>query len=89
MDVVICLSHGGVQPAADGTMGGEDLRLAEAVPRSNAVVGGHTHTLLETALPAPTGAAVLVQAFCYGHRSGSLCSRWTAASARSVRSHRI
>ena len=71
VDVVICLSHGGVQPAADGTLGGEDLRLAEAVPEIDVVVGGHTHTLLETALQASTGAAV-VQAFCYGHRLGEL-----------------
>jgi 5'-nucleotidase len=68
---VICLSHGGVQREADGTMGGEDLRLATAVPAIDVVVGGHTHTLVPTPLRTLDGAAVL-QADCYGQRLGEL-----------------
>src|SRR5262249_42176194 len=67
--VVICLPPGGAQQRADGTMGGEDLDLATAVPAIAVVVGGHPHTLLAPPLRGPDGAAVL-QALCYGLRLG-------------------
>ena len=51
VDVVICLSHGGVQKGKDGRFSdGDDVRLAKAVPGIDVVVGGHSHTELREAI---------------------------------------
>ena len=42
VDLVICLSHGGV----DETGAGEDAALAAAVPGIDVIIGGHTHVAL-------------------------------------------
>ncbi len=48
VDVVIALSHGGVEKGKDGRYtGGDDVRLAEAVPGIDVVIGGHSHTELQ------------------------------------------
>ena len=59
VDVVIALSHGGVQKQADGTWKGEDLLLADAAPELDIVVGGHSHTTLEKPLTSESGKPVL------------------------------
>jgi 5'-nucleotidase/UDP-sugar diphosphatase len=51
VDVVICLSHGGVEKAKDGSItDGDDVRLAKAVPGIDIVIGGHSHTELKEAI---------------------------------------
>jgi 2',3'-cyclic-nucleotide 2'-phosphodiesterase (5'-nucleotidase family) len=50
-DLVVCLSHLGLA---------EDRRLAAAVPGIDVIVGGHTHTMLES--PLPVGSTHVVQA---------------------------
>jgi len=51
VDVVICISHGGVQKGKDGLFSdGDDVRLAKAVPGIDVVVGGHSHTELKEAV---------------------------------------
>jgi len=51
VDVVIALSHGGVEKAKDGSFaGGDDVRLPEAVPGIDVVIGGHSHTELHEAI---------------------------------------
>ena len=51
VDVVICLSHGGVEKAKDGSItDGDDVRLAKAVPGIDIVIGGHSHTALQEAI---------------------------------------
>jgi 5'-nucleotidase / UDP-sugar diphosphatase len=51
VDVVICLSHGGVQPGEDGRFTeGDDVLLAQAVPGLDVVIGGHSHTALQEAI---------------------------------------
>ncbi len=48
VDVVIALSHGGVQKGKDGRFTeGDDVRLAKDVPGIDVVIGGHSHTALE------------------------------------------
>ena len=48
VDVVIALSHGGVEKGADGRyVDGDDVRLAKAVPGIDVVIGGHSHTELK------------------------------------------
>ena len=47
VDVVICLSHGGVVKGADGRYAdGDDVRVAREVPGIDVVIGGHSHTEL-------------------------------------------
>ena len=47
VDVVICLSHGGVEKGTDGRYrDGDDVRLPRAVPGIDVVIGGHSHTEL-------------------------------------------
>jgi len=47
VDVVICLSHGGVVKGPDGRYSdGDDVRLAREVPGIDVVIGGHSHTEL-------------------------------------------
>jgi 5'-nucleotidase/UDP-sugar diphosphatase len=46
VDVVICLSHGGLEMGKDGRFtDGDDVRIANAVPGIDVVIGGHSHTL--------------------------------------------
>jgi 5'-nucleotidase len=48
VDVVIALSHGGVEKGKDGRyVDGDDIRLPKAVPGIDIVIGGHSHTELE------------------------------------------
>lgn len=47
VDVVIALSHGGLEKGEDGRYAdGDDVRLAAAVPGIDVVIGGHSHTEL-------------------------------------------
>jgi 5'-nucleotidase len=51
VDLVICLSHGGVEKGKDGSItDGDDVRLAKAVPGIDIVIGGHSHTELQKAI---------------------------------------
>lgn len=72
VDVVICLSHGGLTQGKDGRFtDGEDVQLAKAVPGIDVVIGGHTHTELKD----PTivnGRTPVVQTGKYGENLGEL-----------------
>ncbi len=51
VDVVICLSHGGVEKGKDGRFTeGDDVRVAKSVPGIDVVIGGHSHTELRDAI---------------------------------------
>ena len=51
VDLVIALSHGGVEKGKDGRFTeGDDVRLAKAVPGIDVVIGGHSHTALQEAI---------------------------------------
>jgi len=51
VDVVIALSHGGLEKGKDGRYtDGDDLRLPKAVPGIDIVIGGHSHTELHEAI---------------------------------------
>lgn len=72
VDVVICLSHGGLCANADGTFsGGDDVTLAEAVPGIDVVVGGHSHSELREAIVC-NGRTPVVQAGKYTECLGEL-----------------
>jgi 5'-nucleotidase len=51
VDVVIALSHGGLEKGKDGRyIDGEDVRLARDVPGIDVVISGHSHTELKEAI---------------------------------------
>jgi 5'-nucleotidase/UDP-sugar diphosphatase len=61
VDVVICLSHGGVVKGQDGAYSdGEDVGVAKAVPGIDIVIGGHSHTELHKPIMA-NGRTPVVQ----------------------------
>ena len=72
VDVVICLSHGGMEKGADGRFTtGDDVRLAKAVPGIDVVIGGHSHTELHEPFMVNERTPV-VQTGKYGQNLGEL-----------------
>ncbi len=72
VDVVIALSHGGLEKGTDGRhTDGDDVRLAKAVPGIDVVIGGHSHTLLREAIIV-NGHTPVVQAGKNGENLGEL-----------------
>ena len=71
-DVVICLSHGGLEKGKDGHFtDGDDVRLAKAVPGIDVVIGGHSHTELQEAIIV-NGRTPIVQTGKEGENLGEL-----------------
>ena len=72
VDVVICLSHGGLEKGSDGRfIDGDDVRVAKAVPEIDLVIGGHSHTELREAIIVNDRTPV-VQTGKYGQNLGEL-----------------
>ena len=72
VDVVIALSHGGVEKGNDGRFTtGEDVRLPEAVPGIDIVIGGHSHTMLNEPIIV-NGRTPVVQTGLEGRNLGEL-----------------
>jgi 5'-nucleotidase/UDP-sugar diphosphatase len=72
VDVVICLSHGGVEKDKAGRFSdGDDVRLAREVPGIDVVIGGHSHTELQDAIIV-NGRTPVVQTGKEGQNLGEL-----------------
>jgi 5'-nucleotidase / UDP-sugar diphosphatase len=72
VDVVVCLSHGGMEQGKDGRFtDGDDVRLVEAVPGIDVVIGGHSHTELQEPVIV-NGRAPVVQTGKFGQNLGEL-----------------
>jgi 5'-nucleotidase/UDP-sugar diphosphatase len=72
VDVVIALSHGGVEKGPDGRYSdGDDVRLPKAVPGIDIVIGGHSHTALREAIMV-NGRTPVVQTGLEGRNLGEL-----------------
>lgn len=72
VDVVIALSHGGVEKDKDGNFTtGEDVHLAGAVPGIDVVIGGHSHTFLQEPILV-NGHTPVVQTGLEGKNLGEL-----------------
>jgi len=67
VDLVICLSHGGIEK--DNSLS-EDERLAKEVPGIDIIISGHTHTKLVT--PLTVNKTIIVQAGSFGKHLGVL-----------------
>jgi len=65
VDLVICLSHGGLN---DDPEKSEDELLARNVKGIDVIVSGHTHTKLDR--PIDVNGTIIVQAWCYGKQIG-------------------
>lgn len=72
VDVVICLSHGGLEKSSEGRFtDGEDVQLVKAVPGIDVLIGGHTHTELKEPILV-NGHTPVVQTGKYGENLGEL-----------------
>jgi 5'-nucleotidase len=69
-DIIICLSHSGVQLDKKGQWAGEDVELAKKVKGINVIISGHTHTKLEK--PVMVNGTPVVQAGEHGQYIGKL-----------------
>ena len=71
-DIIIALSHGGMEKDRDGRFtDGEDVRLAMAVPGIDVVIGAHSHTELHEPVIV-NGHTPVVQTGKYGENLGEL-----------------
>jgi 5'-nucleotidase / UDP-sugar diphosphatase len=71
-DVIIALSHGGMEKGKDGRFtDGEDVRIAAAVPGIDVVIGAHSHTELREPIIV-NGRTPVVQTGKYGENLGEL-----------------
>jgi len=70
VDLVICISHGGLRKDKSGNWSGEDVILAQKVPEIDIIISGHSHTLLEESLVV--NGIPIVQTGSYGHGLGRL-----------------
>jgi len=66
-EVVICLSHGGLNKSRKKS---EDELLAKEVPGIDVILSGHTHTRLPR--PLMVGTTIIVQSWEYGRVAGVL-----------------
>ncbi len=72
VDVVIALSHGGVEKDKEGNYtDGDDVRLAVAAPGIDVVIGGHSHTKLNQPIIV-NGRTPVVQTGKEGRNLGEL-----------------
>ena len=67
VDIVICLSHGGL---TDNSKQAEDEILARNVKGIDIIISGHTHALHKT--PLQIGNTIIVNAWAYGKHVGVL-----------------
>jgi len=88
VDVVICLSHGGVEKGKDGLYTeGDDVRLAREAPGIDIVIGGHSHTELQEAIII-NGRTPVVQTGKEGENLGELVITLDGGKLR-VESYRL
>ena len=69
-ELIICLSHSGIDPDKKGGWTGEDVELARKVKGIDVIISGHTHTLLDK--PLIVNGIPIVQAGDYGRYVGRL-----------------
>lgn len=84
-DMIICLSHSGVD---DDPEKSEDEILAKEVPDLDVIISGHTHTVLDE--PRIVGNTTIASCGCYGYYLGS-CQfeqnadgRWTCTDYENI-----
>jgi len=82
-DIVILLSHSGVERHGEGEpWGGEEVAFAKAIPEIDVIVGGHSHTALHE--PIDVDGRFVLQAGSEGRYLGELTLRVDASSVQKV-----
>ena len=69
-DLVICLSHSGINGGPDAARSGEDIDLAKKVKGIDIILGGHSHS--RTSEPYRVGKTLIVHAGEFGKTIGRL-----------------
>ena len=69
-DIIICLSHSGIEKDDEGNWSGEDIDLAKKTDDIDIIISGHTHTMLEQ--PLMINNTLVVQTGSYGQYLGKL-----------------
>jgi 5'-nucleotidase/UDP-sugar diphosphatase len=75
-DIIICISHSGLQKDLDGKWEGEDVKLARNVKGIDLIIGGHSHTKLNQSLIVD--GIPIVQAGEFGQFVGRLALTFSA-----------
>ncbi|HNR42406.1 MAG TPA: bifunctional UDP-sugar hydrolase/5'-nucleotidase [Bacteroidales bacterium] len=79
-NIIICLSHSGVERNKKGSWAGEDVKLAKKVRGLDLIISGHTHTELEE--PLIVKGIPIVQTGEYGRNVGRLEITWSPAGIK-------
>lgn len=79
-DMIICLSHSGIERNRKGLWAGEDVKLAEKVRGLDLIISGHTHTELRE--PLIVKGIPIVQTGEYGKNVGRLELTWSPAGIK-------
>jgi 5'-nucleotidase/UDP-sugar diphosphatase len=74
-DIIICLSHSGVEKGKNGEWEGEDVELAKKVRGIDLIIGGHSHTVIEQ--PIVVNGVPIVQTGEFGKNVGRLSLLFT------------
>jgi 5'-nucleotidase/UDP-sugar diphosphatase len=69
-NIIICISHSGIQLDKNGNWAGEDVKLAEKVKGIDIIISGHTHTRLDK--PLIVNGIPIVQCGEYGQFVGRM-----------------
>lgn len=69
-DIVICLSHSGLEKDKKGRWAGEDVKLARKVKGLDIIISAHTHT--ESKSPLLVKNSIIVQTGSFGKNLGRL-----------------
>lgn len=86
-DIIICLSHSGIDPDENGGWKGEDVELARKVKGINLIISGHTHTRLDK--PLIVNGVPIVQTGAYGRYVGQVELVLTDGKIKLEESHLI
>jgi len=86
-DIIICLSHSGIDPDENGGWKGEDVELARKVKGINLIISGHTHTRLDK--PLIVNGVPIVQTGAYGRYVGRVELVLTDGKIKLEESHLI
>ncbi len=79
-DIIICISHSGVEKEKNGEWGGGDVELAKSVSGIDLIIGGHTHTVLTQ--PLIVNNVPIVQTGEYGQNVGKLSLAYSGGKLR-------
>ena len=69
-DIIICVSHSGIEKNRKGEWEGEDVKIARAAGDIDIIISGHTHTKLEQ--PLIVNGVMIVQTGAYGQFIGRM-----------------